>query len=50
MKEKAINQHQEAMEIETTQQGKLQLQEQHEMGVVIIKRIEEAAPIGNSDS
>ena len=50
VKEKAVNQHQEDMEIEIAQQGKLELQEQHEMGVVIIKRIEEAAPIGNSDS
>ena len=50
MKEKAVNQHQEDMEIEIAQQGKLELQEQHEMGDVTIERIEEAAPIANSDS
>ena len=50
MKEKVVNQHQEDMEIEIAQQGKLELQEQHEMGVFTIERIEEVAPIANNDS
>ena len=50
LKEKAVNQHQEDMEIEIAQQGKLELQEQHEMGVFTIERIEEVAPIATIDS
>mgnify|MGYP000751199225 CR=1 FL=1 len=50
LKEKAVTQHQEDMEIEIAQQGKLELQEQHEMGVFTIERIEEVAPIANNDS
>ena len=50
MKEKVVNQHQEDMEIEIAQQGKLELQGQQKMGVVTIERIKEVAPIANNDS
>mgnify|MGYP002775447849 CR=1 FL=1 len=50
LKEKAVTQHQEDMEIEIAQQGKLELQGQQKMGVVTIERIKEVAPIANNDS
>ena len=50
MKEKAVNQHQEDMEIEIAQQGKLELRGQQKMGVVIIERLEEVAPVATIDS
>ena len=50
LKEKAVTQHQEDMEIEIAQQGKLELRGQQKMGVVIIERLEEVAPIATIDS
>ena len=50
LKEKAVTQHQEDMETEKAQQGKVELQGKQKMGVVTIVRLEEVAPIATIDS
>ena len=50
LKEKAVTQHQEDMETEKAQQGKVELQGKQKMGVVTIVRLEEVAPIATIDN